>query len=71
MGVCEKQELHVATLTRLMSLARWMQNNATHLGVFDKIRRQMASGVKEHMDADKDGKVHRSEFLAVLHQGEL
>ena len=48
-----------------------MQNNATHLGVFDKIRRQMASGVKEHMDVDKDGKVHRSEFLAVLHQGEL
>jgi hypothetical protein len=41
-------------------------NNHTGLGVFSKIRQQMADGVKHHMDTDKDGKVHRSEFLAVL-----
>ena len=41
-------------------------NNHTGLGVFSKIRQQMADGVKHHMDTDKDGKVNRSEFLAVL-----
>ena len=57
-------------VSRRVRLGR-VQNNATHLGVFDKIRRQMASGVKEHMDVNQDGKVHRDEFVKALHRGEL
>ena len=48
-----------------------IQNNATHLGIYDKLRQQMVKGVKAQIDIDQDGKVHRDEFHRALHQGEL